>query len=326
MQEYPVTETAQNILVAPLHWGLGHATRCIPIIQQLLNAGKKVVIASDGDALALLQKEFPDLPAEVLPPYGISYEGSSMIWNMLRQVPQLMNAISREQKITREICQQYNIDTIISDNRYGVRNNQIYSIIICHQINIQHRNFLAAVTATQVNRYWINKFDECWIPDHEPPHSLAGIMSYPEGIHNPTYIGPLSRMQKLDVPVKQKYLVVLSGPEPSRTRLEDKLLKKLHKKDFLLVRGIVSDEESPDDRIIHYLKAKDLNREICTSEIIICRSGYSSIMDLVALEKKAILIPTPGQPEQEYLGEYLQKKEDDLFTILLESEMDKFKF
>ena len=326
MQKYPVTDTSQNILVAPLHWGLGHATRCIPIIKNLLKNCKKVVLASDGAALELLKKEFPDLPAETLPPYDISYEGTSMIWNMLKQVPQLLQAIAHEQKVTAAICQKYNIDTIISDNRYGVRSDQIYSIIICHQINIQHRNFLAAVTATQVNRYWINQFDECWIPDHEPPHSLAGIMSYPEGIHNSSYIGPLSRMQKIDVPIKRKYLVVLSGPEPSRTYLEDILIKKLSKKDFLLVRGILSEDEIPDDRIINFLTANKLNREICASEIIICRSGYSSIMDLVALKKKAILIPTPGQPEQEYLGEYLQKREGDLFTLLLESEIGNFRF
>lgn len=297
---------SQIFLVAPLNWGLGHATRCIPIIRYLLEINKEVIIASDGSALELLKKEFPDLETFEFPGYDIQYEYSSMVKNILFQSRKIIKAIKNEKKITKEVIDHYMIDTIISDNRYGVRNKFARNAIITHQINILDDNKLAARIGTRVNKYWINRFDECWIPDYVYPNGLSGVLSNPIGLKNHRFIDPLSRFKILNVKTKRKILVILSGPEPGRSRLENKLLAAIKNLDYLLVRGVVKNKtENTNGRIINYLTAEQLNHEILASEIIICRSGYSSIMDLFQLKKKAILIPTPGQGEQEYLGPYV---------------------
>lgn len=156
---------SDRILVAPLNWGLGHATRCIPIINFLVEAGKTVVLASDGPALILLRKEFPLLTTIEIPGYNINYKHKSMVHNMLAQSLKLLKAIKTEKKETSIIVEKYGIDTIISDNRYGVRCRRTKNVILCHQINIQHKSSFAARVATLINKNWINRFDECWIPD-----------------------------------------------------------------------------------------------------------------------------------------------------------------
>lgn len=313
---------AKNVLVAPLHWGLGHASRCIPIIHELLAADKKIIIASDGGALGLLKKEFPQLPAYELPSYRIRYNGSSMLMNMIRQAPNILNAISSEFKKTQELVNKYEIDTIISDNRYGVKNPSCNNIIICHQINIQDRNQWVRVTATKINNFWLNKFDECWIPD-DSEESLAGKLSEPKGLKKWEHIGLISRFEKIDTPIKRKILALLSGPEPNRSELEEKMINILDGHDYLMVRGVVEESQPPNPKVVNFLTAAQLNKEVCASEIVICRSGYSSIMDMKKLDKRAVLIPTPGQSEQEYLAYYLSKRNGHKFTFIKEKEIEK---
>jgi uncharacterized protein (TIGR00661 family) len=301
-----------RILVAPLNWGLGHATRCIPIIDGLRSLGAEVMLASDGRALTLLREEYPELPTFELPGYNITYGGSSMTWNIARQLPKISTAILSERRRIKLLVEQYKIDVIISDNRYGCRNKKCKNIFITHQINIAVPNPRLEILTNAINQQFINRFEECWIPDFEGRRSLAGKLS--DGRLTDRYIGPLSRFKEMSVNKKYDIIAVLSGPEPQRSILEEKLIQQLSalRTKSLIVQGKtevnIEEQITENLKCISFLPTHALNEAMLTSELIIARSGYSTIMDLVALGKKALLIPTPGQTEQEYLAEKLLEK------------------
>ncbi len=299
----------KHILVAPLNWGLGHATRCIPIINYLIELGVKVSLASDGRALSLLKKEFPHLATFALPAYDIRYDGRSMIWNIGKQLPKISRAILKEKKIIQKIVKSQQIDIIISDNRYGCRSKYTKNIFISHQINISIPNRPLEIITNKINRHFINLFDDCWIPDFEGEQSLAGKLSNTGESHR--FIGPLSRFKFNTTEKEYDLIAVLSGPEPQRSLLEQEIIRQLKTLDLvsLIVQGKTENFEeiniSKNVKMVSFLTSKELNQAILKSKIVIARSGYSTIMDLVAISKKAILIPTPGQTEQEYLAKRL---------------------
>lgn len=304
----------KRILVAPLNWGLGHATRCIPIINALINQGFEPVIASDGGALELLKKEFPKLKAFELPSYNITYPKNryGFKWKFLKSSPHILKTIKRESVIINQLVKTEDIDGIISDNRFGVRHDDIPSIYITHQLNV-----LSGKT-TWFSSKWhqkiIKKFDECWVPDFEYEPNLSGQLGHlKQKFDNLKYIGPLSRFKKQAIEKTIDILVILSGPEPQRTKLEKKLLVLLEdrKKKVLFIRGLVEPNQRvttiDNIELYNYMTSDELEDAINSSRLIISRSGYTTIMDLAKLEKKAVFIPTPGQFEQIYLAKELSK-------------------
>ncbi len=304
----------KKILVAPLDWGLGHATRCIPIVRELQRQGADLMLASDGSALALLRRVFPDLPSFELPGYNIKYSTQSMAWNMLWQLPKILRAIWLEHFALQRLVKQENIDGIISDNRFGCFSSKKPSVFLTHQVNIQALFFLVKRVANFFNHLIINQFDECWVPDLSASPNLSGALSHPI---NPflkkktKYIGALSQL-----PIGQsachRYdaIAVLSGPEPQRTKLEKALIEQAGQLpgEFLIVRGKPEQQRdatlfTPKNiKIVASLTGDALQSAILESEVFIGRSGYSTVMDLARLGKPALLIPTPGQTEQEYLA------------------------
>lgn len=328
----------KTILVAPLHWGLGHATRCIPIIQTLLDYNFKVIIASDGGALALLRKEFGDLESIELPSYNITYprSGNFFKWKMLLKLPKIKKIISKENELVEQLVSEGKIQGIISDNRLGVRSNKIPSAYITHQLNVL--SGFSTKLSTKAHQNIINKFDECWVPDIEGESNLSGILGHLKTATFPIkYLGVLSRMKKLELIIRYDILVILSGPEPQRTLLEELLIKKLRgkNKSVLLVQGRVESIQKKEqlDNItrFNYMTSEELEKAINESEIIVSRSGYTTIMDLATLNKKAFFIPTPGQFEQEYLAKYLESQKiasfarQDNFNIKMLEEIKNYK-
>jgi uncharacterized protein (TIGR00661 family) len=300
----------RKVLVAPLNWGLGHATRCMPIIQLLLQRGHTVFVASDGDSLMLLKKEFPGLTFFELPSYNIQYSRNIPAWLLtLWRTPKFLKSIRREHAAVKELVQENSIDFIIADNRYGCRSKKILSIFISHQLNLimpSGMKWMAGII-NFFHKQFIRKFNTIWIPDSEIS-ILSGDLS--KSNLKTEFVGVLSRFEKSsNVEQINKLAVVLSGPEPQRTLLEKNLLPQviLLNVPSVFVRGLLNEKmgESEVDqvKIINYLKSDDLQKVIEQSEVIVARSGYSTIMDLAVLTKKAILIPTPGQPEQEYLSD-----------------------
>ena len=323
-----------RILVAPLNWGLGHATRCIPIIKELERNDFEPILASDGVALSLLKKEFPHLRCLELPAYMVTYakKGYLLKWIIVFDSPRIHKVIASEKLRTEEIVKEYNIGAIISDNRFGVYSDQLKrNVFITHQIKVLSGS--TTFISSYFNRKHLQNFDQCWIPDFPGTKNLSGKLSHPKKLpENCEYIGPLSRFEKVEIETKYDYLLLLSGPEPQREMLEKILLKKFKNttKRVLMVRGVVDDlkmdNEHRNIQIKNYLFGKELEEAINSSEIVVSRSGYTTLMDLSKLEKKAFLIPTPGQEEQIYLAKRLEKakiapycKQEDFDLDLLEN-------
>lgn len=307
---------AKRILIAPLDWGLGHATRCIPIIQELLNQGNEVMVASSGLALNLLKEEFPSLTFFELPSYKATYtKRLPFMFKIFWQSPYFLYVIRKEHAVVNKLIVDFKIDVLISDNRYGCYSKNIKSIFITHQLTIQMPKGLIWLQGfiNYFNRRLIKRFDACWVPDF-PDQRLSGALTTSR---LPTvFIGSISRFVKSAVSPEKLYqlLILLSGPEPQRTRLEEILLDQVknYQGKVMFVRGlpgVQTKKQTPTANVelINHLKGSELQHMIEISEIIISRSGYTTIMDLYALESKGIFIPTPGQTEQEYLAEKLKQ-------------------
>lgn len=318
-----------NILIAPLNWGLGHATRCATLIRRYLNEGHQVVIAGDGDSLTWLKREFPSLRSLTLPHLHLHYgRGKSQVCAMLRALPQLIRWAILDHVALRDILAIEHFDLVISDNRFGfypsssfVRSHAqaIRSVYITHQVHIRLPRSWRWLDdmATRAHAWVINRYDQLWIPDYAQYPSLAGELSH--GFHpnriaaKVSYIGPLSRFSPSEdnQPAMPPYTVaVLSGLEPQRTLLEQQLLERFRQSDelFVLVQGLVGKPNtvihSGNITIHPWMNDCDLQATLSHATHIIARSGYTTIMDLTALGlmSRAEFYPTPGQPEQEYLS------------------------
>ena len=323
----------KKILVAPLNWGIGHATRCIPIIKALQESNFIPIIASDGDALQLLQKEFPALKTFELPSYNIKYSKvpKALKWKLLFKLPLMYFTMKKELKEISEIVASENISGIISDNRFGARSKKVKSVYITHQLNVL--SGWTTYFSSKVHQKIINKFDECWIPDTEKTPNLSGLLSKTDQLKVKTkFIGSLSRFNYKPTEKKYDLLVLLSGPEPQRTIFENKILNELikYKKKVFFVRGKIENKQQFQTKdnctTCNYLLTKQLEDVIAKSNMVLSRSGYSTIMDLAALKQKAFFVPTPGQFEQEYLAKHLNDSQiapycnQDEFTLdLLEN-------
>lgn len=322
----------KKVLVAALNWGLGHATRCVPIIRELEKRGSTPILASDGPALLLLQKEFPHLKTYELPSYDITYtsNGKHLKWKLLLHTPSILKTIKAEKKMTKEIVEEEDISVIISDSRFGTCYKHVRNIFITHQLNVLSGN--TTFISTRIHRRYIEKFDECWVPDSPGHRNLSGILGHLKQENGHVkYLGPLSRFEKKDSPLIYEYLILLSGPEPQRSLLQAVLFKAFGhtSRKVLFVRGVLEEENltcsNPNIEVKNYLYGDELEQAINSSRLVIARSGYTTILDLAKLEKKAFFIPTPGQFEQEYLAQRLKKlgvapycKQDDFRVALLE--------
>ncbi|MBU8892934.1 MAG: hypothetical protein KOO66_09155 [Bacteroidales bacterium] len=308
-----------KILICPLNWGLGHATRLVPLIKLLIRNDFDIRIAASGDSLVFLKKEFQKLKFIDFPNYEVRYSRSnSQVFRLLMAIPKIIFYSLKEHWQVKKIIKKKNIDIIISDNRYGLWCKNAYSIFITHQLNAKFPGFLRVFEPgfRMITGLIIKKYDECWIPDCYGDDSLAGELSQlNKKVQRIYYTGIFSRFKnskeretsekELDI------LFILSGPEPQRsvfeTTIYNQAVKTQHK--IVLVRGTTTiNKKHFSFPVYDLLESEKLLSLINKSEIIVCRSGYSSIMDLIALNKKAILVPTPGQTEQEYLAQYLQHK------------------
>jgi|NOAtaT_7_FD_contig_123_17932_length_4951_multi_4_in_2_out_0_4 uncharacterized protein (TIGR00661 family) len=318
----------KRILVAPLDWGLGHATRSIPVVRELLARGYEVVLGSNGRPLALLRKEFPGIETVELPPYDVRYPTSNIYWNISIQLPQIVSAVFTENRLMRNLVREKKIDGIISDHRLGCSHPAIPSVVIAHQLHLRVENRVIEWAVRKIHYAVLRRFQECWVPDYpDSANSLGGELDHPPLLSPPTrYIGPLSRLNKREIPVEYDYLILLSGPEPQRTRLEERLRQQAGQlpHQILLVQGRTDVEKRMETKgnlsVVSYLTSEELETTIAKSGFVICRSGYSTLLDLAACGKRALLIPTPGQTEQEYLAEYLEEK--GFFWYKAQAEVD----
>lgn len=302
----------KKVFISPLDWGLGHTTRCIPIIKTLQALGLKIWIGANKVQRKLLEQELSNVTYIPFKGYNISYPSSkNMVFKMGIQIPKILNRIHSEKKELDRLIDKYGFDLVIADNRFGLYANKIPSIYISHQINIQ-APFGVDRILYNFHKKYIDKFTQCWIPDNEEfNESLGGKLSHGGLKENYHYIGLLSRFDApaLETNLEYKYLAIISGPEPQRSIFEEKIIDLFEnkKEKCAILGGKPLEEKSKSIKNIDYYSHLETNKMIeliSLSENIICRPGYSSIMDLSILQKPVLFVPTPGQTEQEYLAQF----------------------
>ncbi len=313
-----------------MNWGLGHATRTSVVIHALLNRGHEVVIGADGKALTFLQNEFPKLKCIRVKDVSVNYANTAFLSlvNYVRIAFSIFSNRRKEQQLLQEINATEQFDVIISDNRYGLYLQDVHSILITHQTQLK-TPFLSGFINAQLQK-WLTKFNEVWVPDFEGS-LLSGELSN-GSLNHKKYVGVLSRFTHEDnAPIVYDCLYLLSGPEPQRTSLEKGLSQIIRTHPYpsqegnknlsltpsiggeriVFVRGTkqASKISFPSNvKVIDFATTDELQQLLNSSKYIICRGGYSTIMDVVAVKKSALLIPTPHQYEQAYLAKYLSDK------------------
>lgn len=310
---------AKRVLVVPLNWGLGHTTRLVPIIRELVHLKAEVYFGGSEAQISYIKQEFPLLKCITFPALHIRLgQKRWQTFSFILQIPHFILQVFREHIYLRTLVRSMRIDAVISDNLYGLWNKKVYTVIITHQLSIllpHGLKWLHWAAQWYVYRH-ISKYNECWVPDTEGDLNLSGELSMnKKALFNCRYIGILSRFDIYgsdlgSVPIKKnRILILLSGPEPQRTIFEEIIANQLERlpeeMSFLVVRGMPGSSIIPAKGWKNHLPAFELYKSIVEAEFIICRSGYSTIMDLVTLNKTALLVPTPGQSEQEYLANYL---------------------
>ncbi len=309
----------KKILIAPLDWGLGHATRCITIIRYLETLNCRITVAASGKTETLLKNEFPHLSYLNLPGYKIAYSKFKRFlpFKILIQIPKILRIIRFEHQWLKKILKQHRFDAVISDNRYGFFSNDCISVFITHQLKIKTNIKALDKILQRINYRYINRFSECWIPDLEGCINIAGDLSHSESLPNipVKYIGPLSRFKKnRNDKITFKWMVIISGPEPQRSIFEQKIFEAASttNENFLIVRGLPGEKEkdfsNQNCKVLNHLNTTEMQQAIQASEFIISHCGYTTVMEILSLQKKSILIPTPGQTEQEYLASHLSKQ------------------
>lgn len=311
----------KNILICPLDWGMGHATRVRQIAYRLQQDGHNVIIAASEPLLKVYDDSvcsgkivFSSLRvrySSFLPQYLV----------ILLQAPFLLIQFLSDHYRVGRLVKRHNIDIVISDNRFGAWTKRVRSVYITHQLTIKlpGKTELFARLLTNIHRWIASMYDECWIPDIE--NGMAGELTDYGIRFKARHIGILSMLNTCEevkpegLPAEGYYAVIISGPEPQRSLLEEKLLDKLSgsSERFVFAAGRSAGVgcEVRGTRGIwyyNYLDAGEMKYVLNHSKGVICRGGYSTLMDLVVVGKGAIVIPTPGQTEQEYLAEYLGKK------------------
>ena len=337
-------EKKKNILICPLDWGLGHATRMVPLIEMLESKGANVIIAADNRPLVFLRQRFPELEFVKFPGFVPAYpEKGSMALSMLKSVPAMLKQAKYSNALLQKLILEKNIDAIISDNRYEMYSAKVPSIFITHQLNIQTSGWqkLADPVIKKTIDNYIRKYKELWIPDFGGEPNLSGKLSHIHKmpIKNTHFIGTLSRFSNLQFkPITEQIdlLILISGPEPQRSLLEEMLIKQALQTNLktVVLQGKPEDVKvtvTKNIKIIPHLPDVELATLVQAAKIVVGRPGYSTLMDLAVFGKTAIFIPTPGQTEQEYLAGKMRKngiaysqKQSEFKLIEAISEVVKF--
>jgi UDP-N-acetylglucosamine:LPS N-acetylglucosamine transferase len=297
----PTNLTNKRILVAALDWGMGHTTRLVSLLKLLQNQENQLIFAGNSNQCQFIKAEFPEIELADLSGYEIRLDSKkSTYWQLFRQRVKFKKAIKAENEWLAKFVTFNKVDLIISDNRYGCYHPKIKSILLTHQLNLQIPYFRQLVN--KMLRRRIEKFDVCWVPDTKY-RLLSGELSNAKLKIPIVYIGILNRFQKLQLPIEFEYLVILSGPEPEKTNFKEEILKQLSVKpsSVCIVGAEVTGYHCHPNPT-----TTELAELIAKSHTVISRAGYTTLMEMVDLNKKAILIPTKGQYEQMYLANFVQ--------------------
>lgn len=315
-----------KILIAPLNWGLGHATRCIPLIRHYLAAGNEVVLGGDGESIALLRHRFPQLRIIDLPSLELRYTDNAQQRGFyLRAIPALIRFTLADYYYLRQQLAIEHFDMVISDNRFGLFSRDTKCVYITHQLYVQlpKRLKIFQPLARALHACIYKRYNEVWVPDYaDPTCNLAGALAHGGRFDRyAKYIGPLSRFRNRESEFGNRnsgyaILAILSGLEPQRTLFEQELITRFKDsaQPVLIVRGKIGGPATATQigavTLVPHMGDEQLVPLMQQAKKIIVRSGYSTIMDLAVLGMlhKAEFHPTPGQSEQEYLAQILMHR------------------
>ena len=306
----------KTILISALDWGFGHTSRCVPIINQLLRFNNRIIFAGNSQQCTFIKKEFPSIRTEFIDGYNVKLNSNkNTYFQITNQLFKVSKAFKNELKWVGKFVAINKIDLILSDNRYGFRNTNVKSIFIGHQLNLQLPKF--ENTVNRILNHKINQFNSVWIIDDENIN-LAGTLSNPLGLTIPyIYIGLLSRFKVINQVSIYDYLIIISGPDPENIIFLKKIENLFNSLNYKI--AIVSTVKSSfklgdcDCDYFYFPSTVLLNQLFCQSKTIISKAGYTTLMELLLLNKKAILMPTKGQFEQEYLAKTIK---NDLFKFI----------
>jgi predicted glycosyltransferase len=313
------TGKRKRVLVAPLDWGLGHASRCVPVIRELLRQKAEVILAASGRPYHFLKQEFPDLKIIEFPGYNIGYPKHRFLTlHFALRWPSIYKRIKQEKEELKKIVNENRIDIVISDNRLGCRTQKTYNVYITHQLKIKApfaQNFI-----TNFHERYYNKYNEIWVPDLAGKNNLSGELGHID-TNNPFihYVGPLTRFHEAwpwdTRPTKWWLTVILSGPEPQRSIFEHKVLEACSRftEEIRIIRGLPEGAEIPAHNLAHvkmvnHISDAEFRDTLLSSLHVLCRPGYSTLCDLSSLNINPIVVPTPGQTEQEYLAKHHEER------------------
>jgi predicted glycosyltransferase len=312
----------KRILFCILDWGLGHATRSSVLIDRLLNQENKITIVCSQSSLGFLKQKFSALSIICIEGYSIKYYKGIPVWlSVVIQLRKIQAQIKIEQQFLQKETLKNAYDIIISDSRYGCYHNEIPSVFISHQLQLKVP-FFESFTNKRYQKYLL-PFHSIWVPDFENDNNLSGDLSHSilklgtNTKNKLAYIGPLPRFSFETKSEKEiDLLFILSGPEPLRTLFEAEIINysMTSKKKITIVRGTSKNSATEFESHVKHLDMHDLLGEnelknlIENANAIVCRSGYSSIMDYYQLPIIKYIYATPGQTEQEYLASSLNHR------------------
>ncbi|MCH2200156.1 MAG: hypothetical protein MK081_15380 [Flavobacteriales bacterium] len=314
----------KRVMYAVLDWGLGHATRSVPLIERLIEHDVQVFLAGNGSSLEWLAKRFPDLEFLEKPGKAIRYSKFFNTLKIAQQAPSFLASALAEKEWTQEMVRDLALRGIISDNCYGIVSEKCPSVLISHQLNLPVPSIMRSPAQRIIKRLTAN-FNEVWIPDLDSSSALAGKLSHPDSTGKGRYIGLLSQFEPFTEPSPTELLGMVSGPEPHRTLMQEAMVRlfEADTREAVIVTGKPGGGTEVKDNvtIIHDPEPQQLAELLSGAQTIICRSGYSSLMDLATLGKRAVIIPTPGQPEQEFLADHWAEQFG--FTVMEQKQLEK---
>jgi len=327
-------EIKQKVIISPLNWGLGHAARCIPLINEFLNKNYEVILIGNGKSLAFLTSNFPDLKQYDIGGLEIEISANKrgQTLSIATQIPKFIRSKNLEFEKVSKIIEEEKPHLIISDNRYGVYSEKVKSILLTHQLKPRFP-VLKGLFQNQLEKWMLN-FDEIWIPDSEKIMLSGRLSDIPSRLSKKVkHIGLLSHFttaKKTNPENFEGFNLLLSGPEPQRSKLHELILNHEYFMDknlniFGNTKSLSKSKKHIEFGVISAIKMRPY---LDSDSVVICRSGYSSLMDLSYLGCKIILIPTPGQPEQVYLAKYISRKFNQLYITqrsLTQKRLDIFK-
>lgn len=310
-----------RIIVSPLSWGLGHVTRDAPIVDYLLEKGHEIVFVATGRALTYARRRYADCRAIELPDMPPPYSKTRFFVPMfLKFIPRMLRAIREEHERSQRIFDEVKPDLIFSDNRYGIWSRDIPSFILSHQIRLKTPPALSPleVFTEAWARSHLKHFTRVIVPDYDGQQTLSGRLSHDLCFWSRDelyYAGQLSTIRPAELPQDVAVFISLSGPEPQRTVLEEIIRQQVasieHMGKIVVTLGKpeAANKETLGQNVecFSFLPSERQQEMMNRARLVVSRSGYTTVMELAELGRRALYIPTPGQTEQEYLSRYYEE-------------------